>query len=289
MLSTHQRSARRLYGVYAVVALLLAQLPPVFPPYHPALRAPVWLAIAAISAALTALLTFRPTTSRGLLLGLGWVVVGLTVAEFRIGDIFGLFCAWLAVPALGLLAGRLGKRPRQALLAFHAVTSAAWLGIAVMFVALSGLALNAANVRDAQTIYEAMALFDQTMLPMATMAATTSGFALGVTTKWGIVRHWWVAIKVLLSFAVLGIAFGFLHDALERSAAQAAQLAAVGGTVADVTSSGQVVLWGFVLALLSLIGAMLLSIYKPRGMTPRGRRERDLDIRSTPRERVPFA
>jgi hypothetical protein len=175
------------------------------------------------------------------------------------------------------------------LLAFHAVTSAAWLGIAVMFVALSGLALSAANVRDAQTIYEAMALFDQTMLPMATMAATTSGFALGVTTKWGIVRHWWVALKVVLSFAVLGIAFGFLNDALERSAAQAAQLAAVGGAVADVTSSGQVVLWGFVLALVSLIGAMLLSIYKPRGMTPWGRRASDLAVRSAPREKVPLA
>jgi hypothetical protein len=228
----------------------------------------VWLAIAALSATLTAVISFRPTTSRAVLLALGWLVVILTVAEFRIGDIFGLFCAWLAVPALGLLAGRLGKQPRQALVAFHAVTSAAWLGVAVMFVALSGLALSAANVRDAQTIYETMAFFDQTMLPMATMAATTSGFALGVTTQWGIVRHWWVLIKVVLSFAVLGIAFGFLHDALERAAAEAADLAAVGGAVADVTSSGQVVLGGFMLALVSLVGAMLLSLYKPRGMTP---------------------
>jgi hypothetical protein len=240
------------------------------------------LAVAGISALLAALLTFRPTTSRALLLAFGWLVVILTVAEFRIGDIFGLFCAWLAVPALGLLAGRLSKRPRQALLAFHAVTSAAWLGVAVMFVALAGLALSAANVRDAQTIYETMAFFDQTMLPMATVAATTSGFALGVTTKWGIVRHWWVAIKVVLSFAVLGIAFGFLHDALERSAEQAAQLASVGGTVADVTSSGQVVLGGFLLALVSLIGAMLLSIYKPRGMTPLGRRATPTQARLVP-------
>jgi hypothetical protein len=272
VLATHQRSARRLFGVYAVVALLLAQLPPVFPPYHPALRAPVWLAIAALSATLTALLIFRPTTPRAVLLVLGWLVVILTFAEFRIGDIFGLFCAWLAVPALGLLAGRLSRRPRQALLAVHVITSAAWLGIAVMFVALSVLALRAANVRDAQTIYETMAFFDQTMLPIANMAATTTGFALGVTTKWGIVRHWWVVIKVVISFAVLGIAFGFLHDALERSASQAADLAAVGGTVADITSSGQVVLGGFVLALVSLVGAMLLSLYKPRGVTPWGRR-----------------
>ena len=91
------------------------------------------------------------------------------------------------------------------------------------------------------------------------------------------------------SLSVLGIAFGFLHDALERSAAQAAQLAAVGGTVADVTSSGQVVLWGFMLALVSLIGAMLLSIYKPRGLTPWGRRESDLGVGSAPREKVRFA
>lgn len=272
MLATHQRSARRLFAIYAVVALLLAQLPPVFPPHVPALRGPVWLAIAAVAAVLALLLTTRPAAPRWLQLALGWLVVILTVAEFRIGDIFGLFCAWLAVPALALLAGRLSKRPRQALVAVHVVVSAAWLGIAVMFVVLSLLALRAANVRDVQTIYETMALFDQTMLPMANMAATTTGFALGVTTKWGIVRHWWVTIKVVLSFAVLGIAFGFLHDALVRAAAQAAQLAATGGAMADITTSGRVVVAGFMLALVSLVGAMLLSLYKPRGLTPWGRR-----------------
>ena len=277
MLAHHQRSARRLFAAYAVVALVLALVPPVFPPYHPSLRTPVWLAIAALSALLTALLTPRPAAPRAVLLVLGWLVVILTIAEFRIGDIFGLFCAWLAVPALGLLAGRLSKRPRQALLAAHVVVSAAWLGIGVMFVALSLLALRAANVRDVQTIYETMALFDQTMLPVATMASTTTGFALGVTTKWGIVRHRWVALKVVLSFSVLGIAFGFLHDALEHAAAQAAQLATVGGSVADISGSGRVVVGGFMLALVSLVGAMLLSVYKPRGLTSLGRRWQNLD------------
>lgn len=260
----------------------MTQVPAVFPPHLPQWREPLWWAIAAIAITLAGLVTFRPHTPRALLLVLGWILVLLTFAEFAIGDIFGLFCAWLAVPALGLLAGRLSKRPRQALLAAHVLSSAAWLGMAVMFVALSLLALRAANVRDAQTIYESMAFFDQTMLPWANVAATTSGFALGVTTKWGIVRHWWVVIKVLISFAILGIAFGFLHDALERSAAEAAHLATVGGAVSDVDSSGQVVLWGFTLALVSLIGAMLLSLYKPRGMTWWGRRQNPRQARLEP-------
>lgn len=272
MPSPNLHSARRLLGFYAVVALLLTQLPAVFPPYLPHWRVPLWGAIAGVAIVLMALITYRPGAPRALLLVLGWILVLLTFAEFAIGDIFGLFCAWLAVPALGLLAGRLEKRPRQALVAAHVLSSAAWLGMGVMFVALSLVALRADDIRDAQTIYESMAFFDQTMLPWANVAATTSGFALGVTTKWGIVRHWWVVIKVVISFAILGIAFGFLHDALERSAAQAAHLAEVGGTVAEIGSSGEVVLWGFVLALVSLIGAMLLSLYKPRGMTWWGRR-----------------
>jgi hypothetical protein len=68
------------------------------------------------------------------------------------------------------------------------------------------------------------------------------------------------------------MAFGFLHSALENAGEQAAHLAATGGTTTQLTGVTHVVLWGFVGALLGLIAATLLSLYKPGGKTRRGRR-----------------
>ncbi|RZQ64906.1 oxidoreductase [Amycolatopsis suaedae] len=75
------------------------------------------------------------------------------------------------------------------------------------------------------------------------------------------------------------MAFGFLHDALEDAGEQAARLVATGGTAAQLTGTADVVFWGFGSSVLSLVGALLLSLYKPGGRTPRGRRKRQPGLR----------
>ena len=51
----------------------------------------------------------------------------------------------------------------------------------------------------------------------------------------------------------------------------AAAVATIGGTAADIRGASDVVLWGFGCAMLSLVGALLLSLYKPDGRTRRAR------------------
>ena len=256
-----------------VIALLATQLPPLVPPTFPRAHLPMWIAIAAVSGGLALLVSVRPTTRRAHLLGVGWVLVLVTVVQaFVVGDLIAMFTTWLAVPVLALFAGQLRPKPRKALVAAHAIAAASWIGIALTFVAMSVVAMSTNDIHLTQAIYELMATFDITLLPWANFATFLTGIALSITTKWGLIRYYWVAAKIAIAVGILMMAFGFLHESLETAGAQAAALAATGGAAAQLSGASDVVLWGFGCAMLSLVGALLLSLYKPGGRTRRGRR-----------------
>lgn len=266
------RRARTLLFGYGAIAVVMTQLPPLFPPDLPALHVPLWYLLALLACG-TAVLTARAATHRRLVAGLCWVLLTCTVVQgFVVADLIAMFCSWLVVPAMALLAGRLPRRQHKALVAAHVVSSASWVGIAVTFVAMSVVAMTTEDVHVAAVAFELMATFDTTLLPWANFATSLTGMALGLTTAWGVVRYHWVAAKLSISIAILVMAFGFLHDALESAGEQATRLAATGGAPDDIDAAADVVFWGFGVASLSLVAALLLSLYKPGGRTRWGRR-----------------
>lgn len=269
----YSRKARTALAGYAALLVLMAQLPPLFPLRMPDVRGPLLIATAVVAGGLAALLIIRPAARRRVVLGLGWAQCVLTVVlAFVVGDVLVMFCTWISVPALALLAGQLGRRPRKALLAAHVISSASWVGIAMVIVAMSLVAMTTSDVGTALVTYELMATFDITLLPWANFAATLTGIALGLTTKWGLIRYYWVAIKLAISLAILFTAFGFVHDSLESVIEEVEHLAATGAPMTQLGDLTNVVLAGFAVPLLSLVAAMLLSMYKPGGRTSRGQR-----------------
>lgn len=267
----YNTKARVAVFVYTALLLAFTQLPPLFPPNLPTWRVPFLLATAATTGVLAALLILRPPAPRPLVLALGWVQCLLTLTlSFVIGDILVMFCCWISIPVLALLAGQLKPRPRKALFAAHVISSASWVGIAVVTVALALVAMTTSDLKTAIVVYELMAAFDITLLPWANFAATLTGIALGLTTRWGLVRYYWVAIKLTISLLILFSAFAYVEGSLEAIIEEAKHAAAVGGAVPQ--TSATVVLAGFGVPCLSLVAAMLLSIYKPGGKTRRGKR-----------------
>ncbi|WP_459958802.1 PDR/VanB family oxidoreductase [Nocardia sp. IFM 10818] len=265
--------ARNNLAGFAILALVAAQLPPLFPPYLPDAVAPMWYFLAALAGGLAALVTGWPQVPRPLVTTLGWALIVATVLQaFAIGDGAAMFATWLVVPAVARLAGQLRPGPRKALVAAHAVAAACWVGIALTITAMAVVAMTTGTLETSVTTYELMTLFDVTLLPWANFATVLTGLALGVTTGWGLIRYYWVTIKLTIAVGVLVMAFGFLHDALEQAHAEAVRLAATGGTTADLTGGADVVFWGFGSSLLALVIAVLLSLYKPGGKTRRGRR-----------------
>jgi hypothetical protein len=120
---------------------------------------------------------------------------------------------------------------------------------------------NAQTVRAACISMELIGWF--VTVPLS-MAALVTGIVQAVGTNWGLLRQWWVVAKLVLT--VIAVAVLWRHM---QQVSALALLAGQGTAVSDrirpevVHSAG-----GFAV----LFVVMLLSVFKPWGPTPYGRR-----------------
>lgn len=150
-------------------------------------------------------------------------------------------------------------RWRHALVFLHVISSVSWMTAAAALAILLGLSRADAG---AATAAVAMAHhLDLYLLAVAANASATTGLVLAWTTPWGLVRHWWVAAKAVITLGQLYAGIAILSpvlDDLARGAAPA-PAALVAGTVA---MAGAVAVQAY------------LSVAKPWGTTPVARRSR---------------
>ncbi len=158
-------------------------------------------------------------------------------------------------------------RLRKFALTTHVTTSVGWLGAVVVFLALAVVGLTS---QDAQTVRGAYLLMEPTawfvLVPLA-FASLLTGLVQALGTTWGLFPHYWVLFKLLITvFAtiVLLIYMGTFRLMAGVAADPSADL----GVVRNASP-----LLHAVLALLVLLVATVLAVYKPRGMTPYGRRK----------------
>jgi hypothetical protein len=155
---------------------------------------------------------------------------------------------------------RLSPRWRKGVLTVHVVASVGWIGLAGCLIALAAVGLNTGEA----WVYRAIGVLGGTFLLPVGMSAFVSGVVLGLGTKWGLIRYYWVAAK-LFGTVVLVLA-GQL--ALGRFIGTAAERAAAGE---DVGEYGLRVLDGSIANLVVLVVLTVLSVYKPWGRTRRGK------------------
>jgi hypothetical protein len=155
---------------------------------------------------------------------------------------------------------------RKFALAAHVTASVGWIGAVVAYLALG---VSAVTSQDAQTVRAAWIAMELTgwfaIVPLA-LAALLTGLIMSLGTAWGLFRHYWVLITLVLT--ILATTVLLLHmptvSALTDVAreADAADLAGLGG---DLFHPG--------VGLLVLLVITVLYMYKPRGVTPYGWRK----------------
>jgi hypothetical protein len=159
-------------------------------------------------------------------------------------------------------------RLRKLALIAHITSSVGWLGAVVAFLALAVIGVTSqgpATVRGVYLAMEPAAWY--TLLPLA-FAALLTGVVQSLGTPWGLFRHYWVLFKLLINMVAtvaLLIYMGTFRSMAYMAADPQAGLSAV-RNVSPVPHS--------VLALVVLLLAMVLAVYKPRGVTPFGQRKR---------------
>ncbi|WP_324276993.1 hypothetical protein [Blastococcus brunescens] len=166
-------------------------------------------------------------------------------------------------------------RLRKAVLTTHVTTSVGWLGAVLAYIALDVTAVVSTDVERVRAAYLAMDVtISYAIVPLA-LASVFVGIVNALGTSWGLFRHYWVLVKLLLTLVATTVLL--LETQTIRSLAEAA---ASGVEPRDLPGSLPHSVGGVVV--LFLITA--LSIYKPRGLTRYGWRKQQEQRRSQPEQ-----
>ncbi len=159
---------------------------------------------------------------------------------------------------------------RKFALTAHVVSSVGWLGAVAVFLALGVVGLTSQDAQVVRAVYLAMESTGWSILIPLALASLLTGLAQSLGTKWGLFRHYWVVVKLLINvFAVIVLLM--YTQTLSYLAGVAAQTTSSSGDLSGLKSPSPVLHAG--LGLLLLLVAATLSVYKPRGMTRYGQRK----------------
>jgi hypothetical protein len=157
----------------------------------------------------------------------------------------------------------LAPRLRKAVLLLHVAGSVGLPGAIASFLALAIVAVSSGNVLAVRGAYLSMQVVALALVVPLAFAALGSGLLISLGTRWGLFRHWWVVVKLLLtasSVLVLLLKLGLINQGARIAMATPALAADLGqvGLQLVVHAAG---------GLLTLCLALVLSIYKPHGVT----------------------
>lgn len=154
---------------------------------------------------------------------------------------------------------------RKAALTAHVASSVGWFGAVIAFLALAIAGLASGNPEPARAAYLAMELTGWFVIVPLSLASLITGVLQALGTQWGLFRHYWVLVKFVIT--VLATAVLLVHM---RPVSQLAEQAA-GTDLAGVHGSLQIqVLADAGAAAVVLLVAVVLSVFKPRGLTRHG-------------------
>ena len=156
----------------------------------------------------------------------------------------------------------------------HITSSVGWVGAVLAFLALAVIGLTGddeVKVRGAYLLMAPAAWF--VLVPLA-HASLLSGIVLSLGTTWGLFRYYWVVLKLGLTVFATVILLIYMKTFQEMAGVAADP----GVDLAIVRNASPIV--QAILALVLLVAATVLGVYKPFGMTAYGERRLEEQRRS---------
>lgn len=157
-------------------------------------------------------------------------------------------------------ARRLGGRARKTVLTVHILSSSVWIGIDIALGILAITAFSTSDAAVAATSLRALELFAVWPMFVMSVVCLLSGVVLGVGSKYGLVRYWWVAVKLAINVLMSVLIVTALRSGIGDAAEIGARLAA-----GDDTALPTDLLYPVVVAPSLLLIAVVLSVFKPWG------------------------
>jgi hypothetical protein len=157
---------------------------------------------------------------------------------------------------------------RKLTLTAHVASSVGWLGAVATSLALAMIGLTSGSVDAARASYLLLEPVGWSVLVPLSLATLLTGLVQALGTRWGLLRHYWVLLKLVMT-VVAGVVLLLYMPTLSLLADRAA-LPGPGDRLTDLRDPSPAL--HAALALLLLLVALTLSVYKPRGMTRYGQR-----------------
>jgi len=156
---------------------------------------------------------------------------------------------------------------RKFALAAHLTFSVGWIGAVLVYLALGVTAVRSADIQTVRAAWTAMNLTGWYVIVPLALTSLLTGLVMSLGTKWGLFRHYWVLISLVLTVFCTVILILHMPTVTASAAlaqnARGANLAGLGG---DLFHPG--------VGLVVLLAIQTLNVYKPKGMTRYGWRKR---------------
>jgi hypothetical protein len=93
----------------------------------------------------------------------------------------------------------------RATLVTHIVAAGAWIGIDIIVAVLVLTGWFGGDVTVRSLAYRALATFVVWPMLTAGLVSLVTGLILGLATTWGLLRYWWVAVKLALNLVLCAL------------------------------------------------------------------------------------
>lgn len=164
---------------------------------------------------------------------------------------------------------KLGPNLRKFIRTVHVTVTVGWLGAVAGFLALAIVGLNSQDEKLVSAVYLSMDVITRyVIVPLSLMPLLLTGPLLSLGTPWGLFRHYWIIVKLVIN--VLSTLILLIHL---RPIEYMARVAAA-GTISSTDRGAQIQLVvASAAGLLALLAATGIAVYKPRAMTVYGWRK----------------
>lgn len=168
---------------------------------------------------------------------------------------------------------------RKLVLVVHVTTSVGWTGSVAAFLALALVGLQSQDAILASGMYLAMDVTATVVIVPLSIASLASGVVQSLGTSWGLFKHYWVLAKLLITAVSTFLLLTHMQG-ISYMADVAGQMALGSG---DLRGLRVQLAADAAAAIGALLVTTLLSVYKPRGLTPYGwRKQREQRLSAQP-------
>jgi hypothetical protein len=154
-------------------------------------------------------------------------------------------------------------------LVVHITASVGWLGAVAAFLVLCIVGLTSHNSDRAYAAYLVMNSIAWCILVPFALTALTTGLIHSLTTEWGLFRHYWIFVKLLLTLLATVVLI-MKMKIIQQAGVLAASRGLDGCDHQNIKAGLLIHATGGLFVLLTTV---VLSVYKPWGLTRYGMRK----------------